>query len=50
MCAERFIVKLSTGTSLASRKWSKIRHNLEAFYSQKEVCHSVDVLPFCYLW
>lgn len=37
MCVERFIVKLSTGTSLASREWFKIRHNLEAFQSQKGV-------------
>lgn len=43
MCAERFIIKLSIDTPLASRKWLKIRYNLEAFRSQTGGrCH-VDV-------
>lgn len=36
LCAERLIVKLSTGNSLACRKWFKFRHNLEAFRAKKE--------------
>lgn len=44
MCAGRFIAKLSTGTSLAFRKWVKLRHNLEALQSQKGVCCHIDVL------
>lgn len=44
VCAGRFIIKLSTGTSLAFRKWVKIRPNLEALQSQKRACRHVDVL------
>ena len=50
LCVERLIVKLSTGNSLACRKLFKFRHNLEAFQSQKGVCHHVDVPASSYLW
>ena len=49
LCVERLIVKLSTGNSLAYRRWFKFRHNLEAFQSQKGVCHHIDAPSSPYL-
>lgn len=46
--AERLIIKLSTGTSLASIKHFKIRSNLEVFQSQEGMLCHMNVLSSCY--
>lgn len=38
MCAERFIIKLSTGTP-GLQKVLKIRHNLETIFRAKKECN-----------